>query len=363
MNLPKLAALAVALSLAALAATPAHAEYPGTMVSGTGLCLDVARSEMGKKGGRVLAWECHGGDNQKWTIQGKRGEIRSSTGMCLDASRSNMHENGARVMIWKCHGGPNQQWVFAGQGLRNGSGLCLDISRKSLRDSGGRNGKVQLWKCHFEDNQQWDFQEAAAAAPPPPSIGGLPLPIPLPGIGQPPSGGQKGNLPNKAQVPPTRPTALDGLWKLDANDIPYKIEASRVYAMAQYMHLFIFPVNAHDVVVRDVAQTGPGQLSGRDLALLGPWSARLQADGTLAISVQGALGPFTSTMRPIQLSDPAWFAQEMAAVGGGGFPAPIPPGYGQPPAPQPGYGQPPAPGTGQPPAPGGSPVYPPGWGD
>lgn len=336
---------ACTLSLSSLASTPAQAQNPGTLVSGTGLCLDVARSEMGKKGGRVLAWECHGGENQQWTIQGKRGAIRSSTGMCLDASRSNMHKNGAKVMIWDCHGGPNQNWVFAGQGIRNGSGLCLDISRSSLRDSGGRKGKIILWDCHFKTNQQWAFQSTALT------------PEPSPGFGIAPEPKKKSALPHVSSIPPGQPTALDGIWKLAANNIPYKIEAGRMYTMADYMHLFIFPVETYDVVVKDIVQTGPGQLSGNDLALLGPWTAQLQGNGTIKVSVQGALGPFESRLTPVQVANPEWLAQEVAAIAGGGFvqpPAPIRPGPPLPrpsPTPQPPQDHP------------GDIQYPPGWGN
>ncbi|WP_417520102.1 caspase family protein [Minwuia sp.] len=143
----------------------------------------------------------------------------------------------------------------------------------------------------------------------------LPVPRgrPLPAA---PPANKKGSLPHISQVPPTRPTAMDGLWMLAANNIPYQIEAGRIYAMAEYMHLLVFPVEAHDVVVTDVAQTGPGELAGQDLALLGSWTGRLQPDGTMAILVHGALGPFNSKLTPIKLSDPQWFAQEVASLSG-----------------------------------------------
>lgn len=144
-----------------------------------------------------------------------------------------------------------------------------------------------------------------------------PLQAKAPAAPEMPPAGKKGSLPHLSQVPPARPTAMDGLWMLDANNILYQIEAGRMYAMAEYMHLVIFPVEVHDVVVRDVTQTGPGELAGHDLALLGPWKGRLQPDGTMAISVQGALGPFTSVLKPIRLSDPQWFARERASLSGG----------------------------------------------
>jgi len=82
------------------------------------------------------------------------------------------------------------------------------------------------------------------------AYGGQPIPAS-------PPADKKGSLPHVSQVPPTRPTAMDGLWRLAANNIPYRIDAGRIYAMAEYMHLLIFPVEAHDVVVADVTQTGP----------------------------------------------------------------------------------------------------------
>ena len=71
----------------------------------------------------------------------------------------------------------------------------------------------------------------------------------------------------------------------------------------------------------------------------------------LSIQVQGALGPFSSTLTPIQLDNPEWFAQEMAAMSGGYDPHPQPEPY-----PQPGAGD-----WDQPPADDWS-GYPPGWG-
>jgi len=179
-------------------------------------------------------------------------------------------------------------------------------------------------------------------------------PVTAPGYVTPPPRGKKGTLPHLSAVPPTQPTAMDGLWKLNVNGIPYRIEAGRVYAMAEYKHLFVFPVEAHDVVVKDVIQTAPGMLSGYDMALLGPWTARLQPDGTIAITVQGTLGPFNGVLTQIQADNPGWLAQEIASLGWGGSPMPRPPT--QPPG---GY---PAPPTAPPPSDGDGFVYPPGWG-
>lgn len=316
----KLLKLATALTFVCMSFTgfnvpSAHAAYTGSMISGTGLCLDVARSDIGKKGGRVIGWKCHGKSNQQWTIQGKRGEILSSTGMCLDASRSNMHKNGAKVMIWDCHGGPNQNWVFAGSGLRNGSGLCLDISKKSLSSSGGKSGKIQLWDCHFEANQQWNFQEIGSVSHSEPAEV-TPAPVKK----------KKGALPHMSSVAAGQPSAMDGLWKLELGGLPFQIDSGRMYSMSDYMHLLIFPVETYDVVVKDLVQTGPGQLAGQDLVLLGPWTGQLQADGTIKLNVQGALGPFNSKLIPMQLADEQWFAQEVAMVTGGVRPPPVRPG-------------------------------------
>ncbi len=189
----------------------------------------------------------------------------------------------------------------------------------------------------------------------PPHMPGPPV---LPG---PPAQKKKGALPHVSAVAPTQPTAMDGIYKLAANGVPYKLEAGRLYAMAEYKHLFVFPVEAYDVVVKDIVQTGPGQLSGNDLALLGPWTATMTQGGGITISVQGALGPFTSTMTPVQLDNPDWFAQEMASMSGEGYDAyPQPQPYPQPyPQPQPDLGGWPAP---EQPGAGDYTGYPPGWG-
>ena len=195
-------------------------------------------------------------------------------------------------------------------------------------------------------------QRAPAPAPQPPAA--VPVQPSDNGYYTPPAPTQKkGALPHVSSIPPGQPTAMDGLWKLNVFSLPFKLEAGRMYSMSDYMHLLIFPVESYDVVVKDIVQVGPGQLSGYDLAAAGRWSTNLQADGSMKLTVNGALGPFEGVLTPIQISNPQWYAQELSAVSGGYRPPPVLPG---PPAdfPPP---QPPLP-----PAGGGDVGYPPGWG-
>lgn len=151
-------------------------------------------------------------------------------------------------------------------------------------------------------------------------------------------------LPVLAAVPPTQAMPLDGTWIIDTIQKKIRIEAGRAYAVDSWLHLFVLRVQPGMVVIRNITPTAAGRYAGEDLPLVGPWTATVQADRTIQVSVAGALGPVGYSLTPVHLDNPTWYASEMAAAGLAPQYA-TQPGYspGYQPAPPPGYQVPPAP--------------------
>jgi hypothetical protein len=121
----------------------------GQIVGYAGKCIDVSGGYP-TNGTPIVLWDCHGGNNQKWTVAPDR--LLRALGKCLDVT-DNRTDNGTMVQLWDCNGGGNQQWVPQTNGslLNPQSGRCLDAPGGS-RGSGTR---LQLWDCHGGPNQQW----------------------------------------------------------------------------------------------------------------------------------------------------------------------------------------------------------------
>ncbi len=81
-----------------------------TLVVGNGKCLDVRGADFDAKvnGGRVHAWTCNGGANQKWHRDGTA--IVTGNGKCLEVRASEAETNGGGVQVSDCNGGANQRW-------------------------------------------------------------------------------------------------------------------------------------------------------------------------------------------------------------------------------------------------------------
>ena len=150
------------------ALTPA---YIGGVKSGR--CLDVPGASR-NNGVPITIWDCHGGENQQWTIDTS---VPNSTGYypikvyggtkCLDIANGAYATNGARIQLWDCHGGANQLWRYnhAGPGtLRSYSGdKCLDV----INGATGNGSELQIWPCILsENNQRWNGSFGQAPASP-----------------------------------------------------------------------------------------------------------------------------------------------------------------------------------------------------
>jgi alpha-galactosidase len=119
-----------------------------TVVSqASGRCLDLPGSATAN-GTQPVIWDCNGGGNQRWTVDGQTWRI---LGKCLDAPIG--ATPGSKAQIWDCNGGANQRWNVNGDGTIGSTqnGLCLDVDR-NLTANGT---KVLLWTCTGAANQRW----------------------------------------------------------------------------------------------------------------------------------------------------------------------------------------------------------------
>jgi alpha-galactosidase len=119
-----------------------------TVVSqASGRCLDLPGSATAN-GTQPVIWDCNGGGNQRWTVDGQTWRI---LGKCLDAPIG--ATPGSKAQIWDCNGGANQRWNVNGDGTISSTqnGLCLDVDR-NLTANGT---KVLLWTCTGAANQRW----------------------------------------------------------------------------------------------------------------------------------------------------------------------------------------------------------------
>jgi hypothetical protein len=111
-------------------------------------CLDDPGSST-TNGTQTIIWDCHGGSNQQWTST-TAGTLVNGTGKCLDAQAT---AAGSKVDIWDCNGSAGQKWKINTDGTVTGtaSGLCLDVTGGATA-----NGTlVELWSCTGASNQKW----------------------------------------------------------------------------------------------------------------------------------------------------------------------------------------------------------------
>ena len=119
-----------------------------TVVSqASGRCLDVPDSATAN-GTQPVIWDCNGGGNQSWTVNGQTWQI---LGKCLDAPAG--ATAGGKAQLWDCNGGANQRWTANADGTISNAqtGLCLDVDR-NLTANGT---KFLLWTCSGATNQRW----------------------------------------------------------------------------------------------------------------------------------------------------------------------------------------------------------------
>ena len=61
--------------------------------------------------GRVLMYQYHGGENQKWIFEGNQILCKYNLSLTLD----DFQNEGKKPGMYKKHGGPNQKWHCVGK--------------------------------------------------------------------------------------------------------------------------------------------------------------------------------------------------------------------------------------------------------
>lgn len=122
-------------------------------------------------------------------------------------------------------------------------------------------------------------------------------------------------LPRADQVPVTQSMPLDGTWIINTIGKKIRIEGGRAFAIDGWLHLFVLDIQPGMVVIKNIIPTGPGQYSAEDLPLMGKWTADVQADRSIKVTVAGAIGPVSYKLTPTQIDNQQWYDQEMQSAG------------------------------------------------
>ncbi len=120
-------------------------------------CMDVPSNSDGAK---LQQWDCHGGNNQKFRVQGGTNGIYNlvnvQSGKCLDVTGVST-ANGAAIQQWACSGGANQQLRMTNS--VNGSKVFRFVSSNKCVDivgpSTANGAKIHQWDCHGGASQDW----------------------------------------------------------------------------------------------------------------------------------------------------------------------------------------------------------------
>lgn len=118
-------------------------------------CVDIAGWAT-HTNARTHLWDCHGGGNQKWAMDGEN-RIRSRhSGTCLTVANSSPR-NGEDVVIQPCTDEMKQKWYLdSQQRLRNGENpsKCIDLWGGSTRNGTA----VRMYDCHGGWNQKLNLK-------------------------------------------------------------------------------------------------------------------------------------------------------------------------------------------------------------
>jgi hypothetical protein len=130
--------------------------------NGKKFCMDAsldAKAET-KTWGEVYIYECHGRENQRWSLtDGADGTsaIIGHRGMCLDV-RGRQKKDGTPIQLWKCHYQANQRFVAVSDAKdrslfrikeTSNRGSCLTVGPQA-----GDRKPVFLDECDEQTKQQ-----------------------------------------------------------------------------------------------------------------------------------------------------------------------------------------------------------------
>ncbi|MDK9495257.1 discoidin domain-containing protein [Streptomyces katrae] len=129
-----------------LTGRPAPLPADATLVNAASArCLDLPHSDT-TPGTAPTLYTCHGGPNQRWTLQDD-GRLTGLGGVCLDAA------DPAKVTVRACAAGPAQTWQPGPDGSLRSAGQCLTPA-----GSGTANGTgLTRAACTGAAAQRWTF--------------------------------------------------------------------------------------------------------------------------------------------------------------------------------------------------------------
>lgn len=114
--------------------------------TGGGRCLDISRQVV--DGAPLQVWDCNDRVNQRFAWRGD--ELRID-GKCLDIAELDSRD-GARVIAYRCHGGINQRWTMVDGQIRSRmNGKCLDVRGADYN----KGTPVIMWRCNGQANQRF----------------------------------------------------------------------------------------------------------------------------------------------------------------------------------------------------------------
>jgi hypothetical protein len=135
----------------------------GSAPGGGRFCMDVVMDRHGN-GTPIQLYQCHGHENQRWTITRNMdgtSSIIGTGGLCLDVRGRDNHD-GTPVQLWDCHFGDNQRFRMLDDGriqeVRSGKCLMVLPEWGGGREHAGEPAWV-VARMHQHDYEHVRFSE------------------------------------------------------------------------------------------------------------------------------------------------------------------------------------------------------------
>ncbi|WP_411103969.1 TIM-barrel domain-containing protein [Streptomyces sp. cmx-4-9] len=109
-------------------------------------CLDLPHGATAP-GTEPTLYTCHGGPNQRWTLQGD-GRLTGLAGVCLDGQKA------ARITVQTCDGSAGQTWQTGAWNTLRSGGRCLAPAGSAT----GNGTALTRAPCEDRTAQRWSFR-------------------------------------------------------------------------------------------------------------------------------------------------------------------------------------------------------------
>ncbi len=121
-------------------------------------------------------------------------------------------------------------------------------------------------------------------------------------------------LPTAAEVAIGQPLRIDGIWRISGINKRVRIEGGRAVVIDGWNHLFLWPIEPGQVVIRDIRRNGDGTYSGTDLPMNGPWEAKFKRNKRdLEVVVSGSIKYTMSRASVDSIDEPVYDEPPVAA--------------------------------------------------